>query len=458
MEDHVEDPEYAAAVSYCLDQAHVRAESLFPTEWDFGELDPRDAKHGEILAYLEHLKSFWQPHHRLEMPGEWTHLILPPEPETADQSVDLDVWFPLSLISTILSPISSQILPVPASELINRATSPDYIGPQFPVRYPPGKPDFEIISAMNDLLLYEGPSTGALYYLAALLIETHGCQLKIHPDMRFPSRLGAKSPSIDFALVPEWKPTSESMLRRSRKAPVCFSSPAITIGIQLEDSQVTSGGLTSQELMQLAHAVQPHLVALLGARHHQAPATVPGPSDPPACIFGIAFRDMTLFLVAHIAYLDESYYRYRSLVVDQIAFPPYVPGDGEGLLGRLRIIVALLTIKHHTGRLASLWERATWPATIIDADLTLVHNCTGILTPSPSEYRDPYGLYLDFSSGSKRRDLKPEEGDINLEEGESNPEIYPTPSEIVHSIELVDAWLPGIQDTGEILDTIVPDT
>src|SRR4051812_26055212 len=108
MEDHVEDPEYAAAVSYCLDQAHVRAESLFPTEWDFGELDPRDAKHGEILAYLEHLKSFWQPHHRLEMPGEWTvcaldfpcyplikvnpcqHLILPPEPETADQSVDLD--------------------------------------------------------------------------------------------------------------------------------------------------------------------------------------------------------------------------------------------------------------------------------------------------------------------------------------------------------------------------------
>ncbi|KAJ7783938.1 hypothetical protein DFH07DRAFT_789680 [Mycena maculata] len=216
----MEEPEYTAALSYRLDQAHVRAESLFPTEWDFGELDPRDSKHAEILAYLEHLKSFWQP--RLEIPGEWTHLILPPEPEAPDQSVDLDVWFPLSLISTILSSISSQIRSVPASEFINRATSPDYVGPQFPVRYPPGTPDFAIISAMNDLLLYEGPSTGALYYLAALFIETHGCQLKIHPDVRFPSRFGAKPPSIDFALVPEWKPTSESMLRRSRKAPPCY--------------------------------------------------------------------------------------------------------------------------------------------------------------------------------------------------------------------------------------------
>ncbi|KAJ7464479.1 hypothetical protein FB451DRAFT_1263629 [Mycena latifolia] len=436
---------YEDDLSDLLFNAHICLESLPRDIWDFGELPPADSAHicRDVFEDLGHTKDFSQPQSAREVPEEWTRVILPPVPDPAEswqQRVNLDLWFPLSLISTIISPMASQLHLVPAADLTRRCTPPDYIGPQLPLRNPPLDSDSAVLTAMVNLLLYnyEADSTGAVFCLAPLLFAAYGCELKIRPDVRFPRHLGADVPSLDFALVPEWQPTSRNMICRSRQAPVCFSSPAIVLGIRFEDSGDKSCGLSSQELMQLARATQPHLEALLVARHRCQSESLLAAS--PACIFGIAFRDMTVYIVAHIPYLHESKYRYRSLVVDELPFPPYVAGDGEGFLARLRIIFALLTIRNHAGRVASLWEGVVWPPTIIDADLMLVRECTGIVTPSPSEYRDPNTLYL------------PGFFDYDLPSGHGEGDIDPPASEIAHSKELVDGWLPGVQDTDDVLE------
>ncbi|KAJ6558025.1 hypothetical protein B0H19DRAFT_126145 [Mycena capillaripes] len=267
------------------------------------------------------------------------------------------------------------------------------------------------------------------------------------PGLRFPHLFGENLLNVDFALVPEPQPTTECMIRRSSKAPLCFSSPALTLGIQLPDSENKSC-LTDEDLLHLARATQPHLEALLLARHQRYPelsSTSPAPF-PPACIFAIAFRDMTIFIVAHIAYLRESTYRYQSLVVDQIPFPPYVSGDRGGVVARLRVIIALLTIRNHTDRLASLWDELIWGPTIFDAELAALRDCTGILTPSPSEHED-----LEVSMWGNMLDHMK----LTATGEEVATDINPSASEVACSKELVNAWLPGIADAEEVPEAII---
>ncbi|KAJ7737002.1 hypothetical protein DFH07DRAFT_779537 [Mycena maculata] len=451
--------------------AHISRDSRHQNLWDFGELSGTasiipERLSSDVFAYLRHMKDFWRPQYGLEVPEEWTQLILPPEKDHQFpwRRVKFERWFPLSLISTIFSPISSELRLVPAAEFTNRCNSADYVGPVFPVRNPPQDSDYDDVSAMVNLLLCEHHPTGAFYCLVSLLRGTYGCQLKLfdvfqlilvaflilshrHPGLRFPHQFGDHPLDIDFALVPESQPTTECMIRRSSKTPLCFSSPALTIGIQLSDSDNKSC-LTDEDLLHLARATQPHLEALLLARHQCYPKislTSPAPF-PPACIFVIAFRDMTIFIVAHIAYLRESTYRYQSLVVDQIPFPPYVPGDQGGVVARLRVIVSLLTIRSHTDRLASLWDDLIWGPRIFDAELAALRDCTGIVTPSPSEYEDPevsmWGNMLDHIK------LTPTGEEVATD-------ISPSPSEVACSKELVDAWLPGIIDAEEVPETII---
>ncbi|KAJ7509706.1 hypothetical protein B0H11DRAFT_2270096 [Mycena galericulata] len=435
--------------------------------WDFDELgdtipEGPERLSTDVVVYLRHMKDYWRAKAGLEVPEEWTHLILPPPPDP-DNRVKIERWFPLSLISTIFSPISPQLQLVPAGEFTNRCMLADYAGPSFPLRYPPEESDSRAIAAMVDLLLCESDPSAAFSCLASLLRGTHSFQLKMfasppsfcirllilyiymyrrHPGLRFPHAFGAECYSIDFALVPEWQPTTESMIRRSRKAPVTFSSPALTIGIQLQETSENICTLASEDLQYLARATQPHLEALLVARHQRYPDSLLDISSlPPPCIFVIAFRHMTVFLVAHIAYFHQSIYRYQSVVVDQLPFPPYVPGDQEGVMARLRLIIALLTIRGHTDRLASLWDDLNWGQTILDAELAVVQDFTGIVTPSPSEYEDPEAAMW----GDMLYDIK-----LAPNGQEVATDINPPPSEIAYSKERVDAWLLGIVNTEEV--------
>ncbi|KAJ6542631.1 hypothetical protein B0H19DRAFT_1171160 [Mycena capillaripes] len=433
--------------------AHISHDSKNPNLWSFDQLSATTSEpvSSQVIAYVWHMKAFWRPQSGLEIPQEWTSIILPPteDPKSPGTPVNLERWFPLSLISAILSPVSSKLHPVSTASLNNRYMSADYVGPMFPVRDPLEDAQSSVVRAMVNLLLCEFHPPSMFYGLAFLLRGTHGCQLKLQPGHHFPHHFGDDISKIDFALVPERQPTTEDMVRRSRKAPLCFSSPALAIGMRLQDSDGESCTLTKQDLLYLARATQPHLEALLLARHHRYPEPLLTTSSlPPACIFVIAFRDKTIFIVAHIAYLHETTYRYQSLVVDQIPFPPYVPGEGEGVVERLRVIVALLTIRSHTDHLASLWEDLFWDPTIVDAELAILRDFTGIVTPSPSEYEDPevafWGDMLD---------------DIELASGgeEVATDTGPSPSEITSSKELVDVWLAEIVGAEEVPESTVPE-
>ncbi|KAK7019057.1 hypothetical protein R3P38DRAFT_3274142 [Favolaschia claudopus] len=420
--------------------ANLRVAAHLPTDsaddlslWCFDELpsaitDPTN----EITAYISRLKAYWRPQSGLEIPEEWTRIILPPSNPTGPY-IPLERWFPLSSISAILSTVSSELQHVPATTLCNRYASAEYVGPLLPVRSPPEVIDSQTLTAMVDILLCGEHPTTVFFRLALLLRGTYDCQLKLRPSYHLPRHFGHDIPSIDFGLVPEWLPLSEDMIRRSAKAPLCFSSPALAIGMLLQDVDGDSSTLTTEDLLYVARATQPHLEALLVARHHRYSEAAIS-ALPPPCIFVIAFRDMTIFIIAQIANRDDTTYRYQSLIVDQLSFPPHFPGEGDGIVMRLRIIVALLTIRGHTDRLASLWDDLIWDPAIVDAELTTLREYTGVVTPNPSDYEDPeiaaWGDMLDHMKLTRGGE-------------EVAVDVGPSSSEIECSKTLVDSWLPG---------------
>jgi hypothetical protein len=118
-------------------------------------------------------------------------------------------------------------------------------------------------------------------------------------------------------------------------------------------------------------------------------------------------------------------------------------------MGRPRVIVALLTICSHTNRLASLWDDLVWDPTIVDAELAVLRDFTGIVTPSPSEHEDSqlslWGDILD---------------DIELGPGgeEAATDIGPSPFEIASSKEMVDVWLLRTVDVKEVPESAILDS
>ncbi|KAJ6481248.1 hypothetical protein C8R47DRAFT_1322276 [Mycena vitilis] len=424
---------------------HLQPEPYIGAPWDFNTVEEAscsDARNhaSAVLAHIQSMKMSWRSPAGLEVPEGWTRFIPPPEtdPETHWQRVDLHLWLPFSLISTIVSPVASRLQLIPAAHLVHRSLL-DYLGPRFPFRTPPETSDSRFVSAMVDMLLCKDP-TLTIYRLASLLDGASCCQLKVQPDVRFPEEFGSEFSSIavEFALVPEWQPVAESMIRRSQKAPLRPLSPALVIGIQLK-SCAKACSLTHEELTYVAQATQPHLEAVLLARNRRsgqlkrsAPAERPTDRD---CVFVLATRDNTLFIVAHIPYVHEGTCRYQSLIVDQLPFPPFVSGDQEGVLARLRVMLAVLTIRSHADQFAYLWNEVVWPLAILEADSALLRDCTGIVTPTPSD-----------SVESVDSDSPNPFADQDLASGHEKMDLTASEADIAHSKELVDRWLLGIRD------------
>jgi hypothetical protein len=136
--------------------------------------------------------------------------------------------------------------------------------------------------------------------------------------------------------------------------------------------------------------------------------------------------------VAHIPYVHLSEYRYRSILVDQLPFPPHLPGtnDQAGFIARLHVIIALRTIQAHIGRLAALWEGVGWPLTKLDSELALAQGCSGIQTPTPS---DP-----DENDSPWLAEVLLE---MDLPEGHEIYGLNPSTSDIRLSKEIVDNWM-----------------
>ena len=102
------------------------------------------------------------------------------DPKSPGTPIKLERWFPFSLISAILSPVSSKLHPVSAASLNSRYMSADYVGPLFPVRDPPEDAESSVVRAMVNLLLCEYHPPVVFHYLASLRRGTNSCQLKLH--------------------------------------------------------------------------------------------------------------------------------------------------------------------------------------------------------------------------------------------------------------------------------------
>ncbi|KAJ7289206.1 hypothetical protein C8J57DRAFT_1493654 [Mycena rebaudengoi] len=406
--------------------AHISPHSTSRHLWDFCVLDDilesTDSNSGDITVHLRRVRKFWHPETgKLEVPEEWAGIILPPvlEDPLDYRYSDTKIWLRASLLSAIISPLASQLSLVPATDL-DACVTPDYCGPKFP-SCPPDGGSSNIHNVV--LLLMHSSGAGILERVASLFNGTPGCQLKWDPGASFSSQFGEEIPKVDFACVPEWQPTSKAMINRSRRLPLCLSSPALAIGIQLDDKN-SNCQLNTDELTRLADVVQPHLEAVLIAWHCRHSS----PPDVGVCIFGIALRNSHVFVVAHIPYLHLSEYRYKSIILDQISFPPSY--DPEASIARLRLIIALLTIQTHVGRLASLWESISWPPIIIDSELTRAQEFSGIPTPTPSE--------VDGSGAEWLKDIL---DGMELETGHEVYDLTPPDSDILHSKEIVNTWL-----------------
>ncbi|KAJ7157515.1 hypothetical protein C8R43DRAFT_948906 [Mycena crocata] len=449
--------------------AHIIADSCTRNLWEYYTLKHISAGtpnriSGSSLTYMNQLKSFWHPSMgRLEIPENWSRLILPAIPKYPSHSDSLKRadWLNLSLLSAALSSIKSDLFLVPTVDLIARSRLPDYCGPQFPLEGPPGHPNIQV---MFDLLMYEGSPRDAVLCVASCFAFASDFQLKMDPQIYFPTRFG-DVPQVDFACAPEWNTTSPKMLRRSQDAPLRVTSPALTIGICLKDND-TADGLSSEELKHLALAAQPHLEMLLVTWNVRYPDSSP---DSTVCIFVLALRGMHIFIVAHIPYLCGSEFRYQSIVVDRLRFPPRIPGtdDREGMLDRLRLAIALLTIKNHTGRLASLCHDVVWPRAVFDEQLELVQQVTGTVTSQSqsgdegkeaerdNDVKRPKSAYPSPLVGEDDEDDEDdddEDMDTTASGTALSVEIETRALEIAHSKDLVNNWL---KYDGEILDPII---
>ncbi|KAJ7157507.1 hypothetical protein C8R43DRAFT_996683 [Mycena crocata] len=471
--------------------AHIIADPCNRNLWEYYTMDPEDISAAtphriscSFLTYICRLKNFWRPPSgRLEIPEDWSRIILPPTTENSySDSRVLPLWLDLSLLSAALSFIKGDLCLVPTMELITRSRSLEHCGPQFPLEGPPGHPDIRVIF---DFLMYEGPPRDPLVCVASCFTSASNFRLKMDPRTYFPPRFRhVIVPQVDFACAPEWNATSPKMLRRSHDAPLRLSSPALTIGIGLKDNDAADG-LSSEELKHLALAAQPHLEMLLVAWNVRYPDS---PPDSTVCIFVLALRGMHIFIVAHIPYLCGSEFRYQSIVVDRLRFPPRIPGtdDREGMLDRLRLAIALLTIKNHTGRLASLCHDVVWPRTVFDEQLELVQQVTGTVTSQSQSgkeckegerdnadkrhksvrkrHKSAYPSPIVTGEDDEEEDDEEEDDDDEDEEDDDDDEGMDTTAseisveietralEIAHSKDLVNNWL---KYDGEILDPII---
>ncbi|KAF7364012.1 hypothetical protein MSAN_01059900 [Mycena sanguinolenta] len=354
--------------------------SLQNPSWTFRALESMDPR--TVSHFLLSLKEYWRPEDdTFEIPQEWSYVLEPfaEEPSLAPQT------FALSLLSVTLFYIRTDLRFVPTSDFIARFESPDYRGPRFPLE------DRRVnVVALFDLLVCDDSSTDSFLCLARCFSYAPGCQLKIDPQISFPSQLCTEPPPVGFACSPEWNCTSDSLEETGQ-----------------------DDGLTPNELMLISRAAQPHLEALLITWNQCHPKSPPGPT---VCVFAIAFRPGHVFIVAHIP------------------FPFYLPGtnDRKGFLARLRVVICLLTIQNHVSRAASLCQDVVWPAEIFDADLSLVYECTGIITPRPSEHEDS-----DAEFWGRLGDTD----EVWLTGGEEVAEPSVSDSEIAHSKALVTEWL-----------------
>ena len=180
--------------------------------------------------------------------------------------------------------------------------------------------------------------------------------------------------TLDFAVAAQFLlPASTWNIERGYRSPLTLSTPAVVLCFTAKDPYLELEAITADELIFLKHLVAPHLrMVSMGVGQE-------GRTDWPAWA--------TLFLLyikagaMHIFACTLCWSGERSLIdlylLDTILVKPYVrePIDTER---RLRLTIALLTIRSHAQKFSERWSEIEWEESLLAAEDDAITIATGM--------------------------------------------------------------------------------
>ncbi|KAF8888490.1 hypothetical protein CPB85DRAFT_280579 [Mucidula mucida] len=166
---------------------------------------------------------------------------------------------------------------------------------------------------------------------------------------------------LDFSVLahPIGSSSPESV-SRDKALYISVNRPALLLGMKGPTGWQNGG--TGKSLQELIAAMSVHAEASLDIinkgwqDHHRYNSSLCPPLPDEAIIFGVIYDSSQLHIIAHIL-KEDSPRHYVSYLVDSLEFPAVPDGHGpaEWFTGRLRVLVALLTLQRHVHRLGSVW-------------------------------------------------------------------------------------------------------
>lgn len=249
------------------------------------------------------------------------------------------------------------------------------------------------------------------------------------PMFRFPSSYSVIADGVvSFAVAHQpIHPTRGATRRRAHISPVTITSPALLLGI------VDRSGNATVDPVRMASAVEPNLQALLAEYAYQYPVgKVSSPLPPWLVVFGVYFHSDSVSVLAHVPTPGV----FHSILVDTLPYPPNISSNAD-LFSRLQLAIALLVLRDHVSRINGIFSTETvWPQDVRDDELAIIHEMTGIYTPTPSEESETSDIVMPsvWVLDESPDDDSDDEVVLKLQEKER-----------VQSRQLVERWLTKLQ-------------
>jgi len=376
------------------------------------------------LEYLRDLRHHWRldATRAFQVPEEWkpvsgrVRIVDNIDPIHDIAAQEMAIW---------LSTISDRVTFLSREETMHRhldyaSSAPDFLlWPRRPhepsIRASQGKcfsydPRVSLI-AFKDVVHYMGGKQAAAAAIPGMFTSIPSCWLRCNPGFDFPPMLGGcdTPPPVDFAvLLQTIGPSDYVSGQRSASLRVNALHSALLMGAQgpatWPGSRPSDGaGDLEIKIHDLAFSVHSSLnchILNWYLRCQQTLDQTPGTSergDLPEkaeglprhlVIFGIMYDADCIRIIAHLPYLinaqgEPHRFSYLSCVVDTLPFAPVgAPRlDSQTFsAGRFQAAFALLTMRKHAFRLASMWEGVLWPTAFTASEMLRESEYLG---PSP---------------------------------------------------------------------------
>lgn len=243
----------------------------------------------------------------------------------------------------------------------------------------------------------------------------------------------------DFAVAVQLNPpVSPWSIDRLYNAPLTISSPAVIVCVQAQNAHMESESLSEDELVDLRNLMAPHLRATsMGVGKQEC-----GDWPSWATLFTLYIKAGILHLMACTLRWDEKKAQTDIYLVDSIPIRAVVTSP-EDTQNRLRLAIALLTLRSHVYRFFERWSEIEWEESLLSGERVALNIVTGMESRlgssggsvreerSQQELDDIIGQFIEAVGGMA----------TDLEEGSLETETTIVDSEGYRVIkERIDSW------------------